>query len=183
MNIELSGEDLRKMPSNLAASLVNWLHYERLKPAMTTSNSQCKSDIEQLSLALVSSNPDEQNSHPFTKSVAAVKVFKGHQVSRNHHHIRLTQLFAAGITKARMPVRVKLKQELAKQRGYEYVTKGLSISRKGTVLYENREFDKPSPLATQVNGSSINGWEYVEVMKDGQWVCLNELRRIWRTAP
>jgi hypothetical protein len=181
MNIELSGEDLRKMPPNLVASLVNWLHYERLRPATTTSNSQGKSDVEQLSLAL-NSNSKEQDSHTFTKAVDLVKAFKAHQDSKEHHHIRLTQLFAAGITKAGMPVRVKLKQELAKQRGYEYVTKELSISRKGTVLYKTREFDKPSPLATQVNGSPINGWEYVEVMKDGQWVCLNELRRIWRTA-
>jgi len=166
MNIELSSEDLRQMPSNLSASLVNWLKSERLKPSQPSYSPQSKSDAEQLTLTLVASNRGKQKS----------------RVSSNHTHVRLSQLFDAGFTKSGMSVRVRLKQEAAKKRGYGYITKGLSISSKGTLLYKDEEFDKPSPLAETVNGSAVNGWEYVEVMKDGQWVCLHELRKIWRNA-
>lgn len=164
MNIELSSEDLSRMPSNLSASLVNWLQHERLKPNQLTIKPQ--SNPEQLALTLVTSRRGAQKPY----------------ISSNHAHVRLSQLFDAGFTKPGMLVRVRLKQELAKKRGHDYMTKGLSISSGGTVVYNGREFDKPSPLAKQVNGSAVNGWEYVEVMKGRRWICLDELRKIWRNA-
>lgn len=94
-------------------------------------------------------------------------------------HVRLTQLLDAGITKRGMSVRVKLKRELAKKLGREYIN-SLEISVKGTIVYDGQEFNKPSPLARKINGSSCNGWEYIEVKKDGCWVRLEELRAIWR---
>ncbi|BAZ07927.1 hypothetical protein [Calothrix sp. NIES-3974] len=44
------------------------------------------------------------------------------------------------------------------------------------------EFDKPSPLAAKVNGGAANGWEYIEVKKNDQWIRLEELRQIWRNT-
>lgn len=166
MNIELSSDDLRRMPSNLSASLVNWLQYERLKPSYPPSKPQFQSDAEQLTLTLVASGRELRKS----------------RISSNHAHVRLSQLFDAGFTKSGMAVRVRLTQEVAKKHGHDYVTKGLSISSKGTVIYNGQEFDKPSPLAKQINSSAVNGWEYIEVMKGGQWVCLDDLRKIWRKA-
>lgn len=99
-----------------------------------------------------------------------------------HTHIRLSQLLDAGITQVGMDVRVRLEAEVSKKTGHRYVTKKLKISTKGTVIYNGQEFNKPSPLAQSINESSVNGWEYVEVKKNGQWVCLDELRQIWRKA-
>jgi len=76
-------------------------------------------------------------------------------------------------------VRVRLKRDLAQKLGRNYIN-SLEISIKGTILYDGQDFDKPSPLAEKVNGSSANGWEYIEVKKNDQWICLNELREIWR---
>lgn len=94
-------------------------------------------------------------------------------------HVRLTQLLDAGITKRGMSVRIKLKRDLAKKRGREYIN-SLEISATGTIVHDGQEFDKPSPLAAKINGSSCNGWEYIEIKKDGCWVRLEELRAIWR---
>lgn len=182
MNIELNSEDLRRMPQTLSANLLTWLQYERLKPS-PRSNSSAKTDVQQLSLV---SNLS-QGSQPSRISADAAPKSKtssygAPQISSAHTHVKLSQLLDAGITRTGMAVRVRLKQELATQRGHEYVTKGVAISPRGTVVYKGQEFDKPSPLAKQVNSSAVNGWEYVEVMKDGQWVCLDELRKIWRNA-
>ncbi|NMG19325.1 hypothetical protein DP116_07585 [Brasilonema bromeliae SPC951] len=78
-----------------------------------------------------------------------------------------------------MPVRVKLKREEAKKRSRDYIN-NLEISVKGTIVYNGEEFEKPSPLAAKVNGGAANGWEYIEVKKDNQWICLDTLRKIWR---
>lgn len=150
MNIELTGDDLRRMPSTLSAALVNWLQYQGLK-TRPPSKPLYQSDTEQLPLTPVT--PEERTQKLYFSS--------------NHAHVRLSQLFDAGFTKTGMAVRVRLKQEVAKERGHHYVTKGLDISSKGTVIYNGQEFDKPSPLAKQVNGSAVNGWEYVEVMTGG----------------
>jgi hypothetical protein len=93
-------------------------------------------------------------------------------------HIKLTQLFDAGIIKPKMTVRVKLTRDRVKQLGREYIN-GLEISPKGTIIYQGEEFNKVSPLATAVNGTSntLNGWEYLEVKKDGQWISLDDLRK------
>lgn len=168
MNIELSHEDLCQMPPSLATGILNWLQYQRLKP-MTLSQPSTARSAEQLKLQLVESGKES----PKTSTVEFKRV-------PNHTHIRLTQLLDAGITKAGMAVRVRLKADIAKKTGHRYVTKNLQISTKGTVVYNGQEFNKPSPLAESINGSSANGWEYVEVKKNGQWVCLDELRQIWR---
>lgn len=94
-------------------------------------------------------------------------------------HVKLTQLLDAGITKRGMSVRVKLKRDLTKKLGREYIN-NLEISPTGTIVHDGQEFDKPSPLAGKINSSSCNGWEYIEIKKDGCWVRLEELRAIWR---
>lgn len=38
------------------------------------------------------------------------------------------------------------------------------------------------PLAAKFNGGAVNGWEYIEVKKDNQWIRLEELRHIWRSS-
>ncbi|NJR61948.1 MAG: hypothetical protein HC769_25835 [Cyanobacteria bacterium CRU_2_1] len=180
MLLQLSDSDLAKMPPSLSTALVNWLQCERLKPAQPTGNSQRKTDAEQLALTLVSASSIKQNLQVASKPVTSIQSSNSDRTRKTRSHIRLTQLFAVGIIKPGMPVRVRLKQELAKKCGHEYGIKDLSISPKGTVLYQGEEFDKPSPLAARVNGSATNGWEYIEVLKNGQWVCLDELRKIWR---
>jgi len=103
------------------------------------------------------------------------------QEKADHSYVKLTQLFDAGITKRGMPVRVKLKRDVAKKLHREYIN-GLQMSAKGTIVHNGKEFDKPSPLAAEVNGSAANGWEYIQVKKDDQWVCLDILRKIWRNS-
>ncbi|MDY6781056.1 MAG: hypothetical protein SW833_00610 [Cyanobacteriota bacterium] len=176
MNIELSSEDLRQMPPTLATGLLNWLQCQRLKPS-ALNQSAAPDNAEQLSLKLVEPSIKPRKSHA-SETVTAVKAGK----SPKHPQIRLSQLFDAGITKAGMAVRVKLKAEKARTTGHDYVTKDLKISQSGTVIYNEQEFNKPSPLAQEVNGSSANGWEYVQVKKNGQWVSLNELRQVWRKS-
>lgn len=88
-------------------------------------------------------------------------------------------LLDAEITKRGRSVRVKLKRDLAKKLGREYIN-NLEISPTGTIVYDGQGFDKPSPLAGKINGSSCNSWEYIEIKKDGCWVRLEELRAIWR---
>lgn len=167
MNIELNREDLDQMPPSLATSLLIWVQYQHFKP----KKSKTSNHSEQLTLRLV------EPSEPKLKDLALETL---PSTKTKHKHVRLSQLLDAGITKTGMTVRVRLKAELARKSGYSYVTKGLQISGKGTVLYDGKEYDKPSPLAEKINGSSVNGWEYVEVKKNGQWVCLDQLRQIWR---
>ncbi len=168
MNIELNHEDLCQMPPSLATGLLNWVQYQRLKP-VTLNQASTADKANQLKLQLV--EPVKQS--PKNSAVELKRAPK-------HTHIRLSQLLDAGITKVGMAVRVRLKADVAEKTGYRYVTKNLKISAKGTVVYNGQEFNKPSPLAESINGSSANGWEYVEVKKNGQWVCLDELRLIWR---
>lgn len=47
----------------------------------------------------------------------------------------------------------------------------------GTIFHERQEFDKVSPLAGKLNGSTLNGWEYLEVKKDGEWIKFDTLRQ------
>jgi hypothetical protein len=175
MHIELSSEDLRRMPSDLSASLVNWLQCERLRSTVTAKNFQHEGKTEQLNLPLARSSSNGRSTDD-SPTQSQTLVANGYGAC----HIRLTQLFAAGITKPGMPVRVRLKKELAKKHGYDYVAKDLRISDRGTVVHCGEEFDKPSPLAGKVNGSTANGWDYIQVFKNGQWIDLKELREIWR---
>ncbi len=165
MDIHLSDSDISQMPEPGRTWFLNWLP-EFLKtkrsefdqvPARQQSN-EPQVPPSQLVLNLETQTPEEK---------------------AEHSHVRLTQLFDAGITKRGMPVRVKLKRDAAKKLGRDY-TNNLEISGKGTIVFNGQEFDKPSPLAAQVNGSSANGWEYIQVKKNDQWVCLDELREIWR---
>ncbi|PMB45488.1 hypothetical protein CEN41_08040 [Fischerella thermalis CCMEE 5330] len=70
---------------------------------------------------------------------------------------------------------------MAKKLQRDYIN-GLEISAKGTIFYKGEEFDKPSPLAVKVYGPGANGWEYIEVKKNDQWIRLEELRQIWRST-
>lgn len=161
MDIYLKDSDLSQMPEQLRSSLFNWLLNTKglqSNPAPVHQMGEPKLSLTQLDLNLDSQTPDEKP---------------------EHSHVRLTQLLDAGITKPGIPVRVRLKREVAKKLGRNYIN-GLEISPKGTIVCNGQEFDKPSPLAAKVNDSSVNGWEYIEVKNNDQWVCLDELREIWR---
>jgi|GEM_PF-7000936 len=96
----------------------------------------------------------------------------------NRTHIRFSYLFDAGITKAGMPVRVQLTKERRKQLGCERnFINGLEISRNGTVIYQGQEYDKVSPLAEAINNCPLNGWQYIEIKKNGDWIKIDNLRQ------
>lgn len=163
MNISLTEEDLSQMPPALRTSLVNWQMTKMSATGqkhVSQHRSKPKETINQLSLL-----PEPEN-----------RVF---EQETNHTHVTLTKLYDAGITKPGMPIRVKLKRDIAKKRGRSYFN-SLEISPRGTVLLEGQEFDKPSPLATKINCSPARGWEYVEIKVNGQWVRLEQLRQTWR---
>jgi hypothetical protein len=173
MQIQLNDVDLQKMPDSLRSELLSWLQYKDLKPVMNLNQQ----------IPTCSENPPKQLSLAVeipTKVDRASTIFNQHK--HDHSHVSLTQLFDAGITKPKMPVRVKLLRAMEKQVGHCYTTTGLTISPKGTFLYKDEEFNKPSPLAYRVIGVTVNGWEYVEVQKNGNWICLDELRKIWRSV-
>jgi hypothetical protein len=165
MHIHLNDDDISRMPEQLRSLFLDWLP-ECLKTK--------KSWSEQVAF--------RQQSQPQV-STKQLDIFESQTLEEkvDHSHVRLTQLFDAGITKRGMSVRVKLKREEAKKRGRDYIN-NLEISVKGTILYDGEEFDKPSPLAAKVNGGAANGWEYIEVKKDNQWVCLDTLRKILRNS-
>jgi len=168
MDIHLKDSDISQMPDPLRRELLQWIpgHLaKKLQQSASTSQPNRKSQahshvFDQLSL----------NFHP---------ELPGDQP--DHSHIRLSQLMDAGYTTPGMPVRVRLKRNLAQKLEREYIN-GLEISAKGTILYNQAEFDKPSPLAAKVNGGGVNGWDYIQVKKNGQWVYLNELRKNWRKS-
>jgi hypothetical protein len=166
MDIHLNDSDISQMPELLRTSFLNWLPQylktKRLQPGVPVceESSKLETSPTQLTfdLAFASQTSEEK---------------------ADNSHVRLSQLFDAGITKRGMPVRIRLKRDVAKKRGRDYLN-GLEISMKGTIVCDGQDFDKPSPLATKVNGGSANGWEYIEVKKNDQWICLDELREIWR---
>jgi hypothetical protein len=158
MDIHLKDSDISQMPDPLRRELLQWIpgHLAK-KPQQSASTSQ----------------PNRK--------------FQAHQLSLNFHggdkpdhsHVLLSELMDAGFTKPGMPVRVRLKRDLAKELGREYIN-GLEISAKGTIFYDQAEFDKPSPLAKIVNKGEVNGWVYVQVKKNGEWIDLDKLRKNWR---
>jgi hypothetical protein len=158
MNIHLSDRDIAQMPESLRNEFLDWLP-ESLKTKNLRLDPVPVPQHDETVIPNHESQIPEENS--------------------DNTHVRLTQLFDAGITKRGMPVRVKLKRKVAKKLSREYVN-NLEISATGTIVYNEQEHDKPSPLAAKINGSAANGWEYVEVKKNDQWVCLDELRQIWR---
>jgi hypothetical protein len=163
MDIRLNNDDLNRMPLELYTELLNWL----------------KTDRSQAKQSLTSQRPVEPRTNPQQLALSLESESQTPEEKAEHSHVRLTQLFDAGITRRGMPVRVKLKRYVAKKLGRDYIN-NLEISGRGTIVFDGQEFDKPSPLAAQVNGSSANGWEYIQVKKNEQWLCLDEVREIWR---
>lgn len=165
MNISLTEDDLSQMPPALRTSLLRWQMSKMSATGQTPIRQhprKPKGIVNQLSLQL-----EPENKVP--------------PAEINPTHVTLIQLYDAGITKRGMPIRVKLKQERARQLRLDYVN-SLEISDRGTIIYEQNEFNKPSPLATKVNGSPAGGWDYVEAKVDGRWVRLEQLRQIWRQS-
>jgi hypothetical protein len=160
MIIQLTDNDLEKMPPTLCNELLQWLQSMQGKTAQQPL-SRCTAEKipQQLALKIDASMPE--------------------QPIPNQSHVRMSQLFDQGLLTESSQVRIRLKRETAKQLGYPYLT-GIQVSPKGTLVYEGEEFEKPSPLAAKVNDGGVNGWEYIEIKRDGQWICLDELRKIWR---
>lgn len=166
MDIHLNDSDISQMPELLRTSFLDWLPQylktNTLQPGVPVRQQSSKPETPPtqltLDLALASQTSEDK---------------------ADNSHVRLSQLCDAGITKPGMPVRVKLKRDLAKKLSRDYIN-SLEISAKGTIFCNGQEFDKPSPLATKVNGGAANGWEYIEIKKNDQWICLDELREIWR---
>jgi hypothetical protein len=165
MYIHLNDSDISQMPERLRHLFLEWLP-EHLK---TKNSSFSQGLVHKLSQTELSS----KQLHIFESPTQ--------EENAEHSQVRLSQLFDAGITNQGMSVRVKLKREVAKKLQRDYIN-GLEISVKGTIFYKGEEFDKPSPLAAKVNGGAANGWEYIEVKKNDQWIRLEELRQIWRST-
>jgi hypothetical protein len=153
MFIQLTDSDLAKMPTALYENLLRWLH-----PDLETITS------------------GESNQPAYGASEEYIRSNTDSREERGKTHVLLSQLLDAGITRSGMPVRVRLKRSSAKAVGRDYLN-SLTISSKGTVLHEGEEFDKPSPLATELNGSPVNGWEYIEIKKGNEWMRLDTLRQ------
>jgi hypothetical protein len=166
MHIHLNDEDISKMPERLRHLFLDWLpEYLKTKNFRSEQISVTQQPKPVVSPTQLLLNLDSQKSED----------------KADNSHVRLSELFDAGMTKRGMAIRVKLKREEAKKRGRDYIN-SMEISAKGTIFYDGEDFDKPSPLATKINGGATNGWEYIEVKKNGEWVCLDELRKIWRNT-
>jgi hypothetical protein len=168
MDIHLNDSDISQMPELLRTSFLDWL-----PKRLNTNPSQ---PADRTPVPQQSSKPETP---PTQLTLDFALVSQTSEEKADNSHVKLTQLFDAGITKRGMPVRVKLKRDVAKKLGRDYIN-SLEISIKGTIVYDGQDFDKPSPLATKINRGSANGWEYIEVKKNDQWICLDELRETWR---
>ena len=163
MNINLTEDDLSQMPSALRTHLLHWQMTKMSAIGQTSvsrHSSKHKESAKQLSLRL-----EPENQVPESEA--------------NHTRVTLAQLYDAGITKRGMPIRVRLKRDRARKLGRSYVN-SMEISATGTIIFQGQEFDIPSPLATEVNGSAAGGWDYIEIKIDGQWVRLEQLRQIFK---
>lgn len=190
MDIHLNDSDISQMPELLRASFLDWLpQYLKTKglqpEVIAHQQSSCLAAYtpfaqnQQQPGVPVCQEPSKPDTSPTQLTLDWAFASQTSEEKADNSHVRLSQLFDAGITKRGMPVRVQLKRDVAKKLGRNYLN-GLEISLKGTIVCDGQEFDKPSPLATKVNGGSANGWEYIEVKKNDQWICLDELRKIWR---
>lgn len=182
MDISLTEGDLSQMPPALRTSLLNWqmTKMSAIRQAhVQREPRKSKETVNQLSLLFESQNQLAEPEINHTHVTLPEPENQFAEAEKTHKHVTLTQLCDAGITKPGMPIRVRLKKHIANQRGRSFFN-SLEISDKGTVLLENQEFNKPSPLATKINGSPAGGWDYVEVKVDGLWVRLEQLRQTWR---
>ncbi len=167
MIIQLSREDLGKMPPALRHDFLGWMQ--------SVSTSCSSAELKQVDEDRV---PSELLDLAESSNVSGNDdVPKGEgQDKRDRSHVRLSQLFDEGLTRAGMSVRVRLTQDRAKEVGRDYLN-SLTISATGTIFHEGQEFDKVSPLAGKLNGCTLNGWEYLEVKKDGEWIKFDTLRQ------
>lgn len=160
MIIQLTDNDLQEMPSELCSELLKWLQPKQPRDdQMPISQAVMEKVPEQLILEVNGSVLD----YP----------------TPDYSRVRVSQLFDMGLIEENSQVHIWLKRNKARQLAHSYVM-SIQISSQGTLTYEGEKFDKPSPLAAKVNGGAINGWEYIEIKRHGQWICLNELRKIWR---
>jgi hypothetical protein len=167
MLIQLTDNDLAKMPTMLRESFLGWL--QSLNSGSNPAELEQKEDYRTTSDSLesVESSNGASNSDDFRAEQRGKK---------DRSHVRLSQLFDEGLTRAGMSVRVRLTRDRAKEIGRDYLN-SLTISATGTIFHEGQEFDKVSPLAGKLNGCTLNGWEYLEVKKDGEWIAFDVLRR------
>lgn len=99
MHIHLNDEDISKMPESLYRSLLDWLlKTKNLRFEQTQVIQQPKPVVSSTQLLL---NLDSQKSED----------------KADNSHVRLSELFDAGMTKRAMAIRVKLKRKEAKKRG------------------------------------------------------------------
>lgn len=161
MLIQLTDSDLAKMPGDLCKDLLKWL-----QSVNSCSLTGVKKQLQDSSLEKIKAGGLEIER----------RITINQEGKREMHHILLSQLFDAGITRSGMPVRVRLTRKQAKASGRDYLN-GLTISSRGTVIHDGQEFNKPSPLAAKLNGSAANGWEYIEVKKGNDWIRLDNLRQ------
>ena len=188
MLLQLTDADLEQMPLSLSADLLQWLQSRQTKAFQQTISLPAPETMPQqldLKVDLPISKLKNSQQRSFGKVPQPAHISEAQQVSSKdsceHSHVRIAQLFDMGLLSEKTQIRIRLKQDRAKLTSYSYVTNA-QVSSRGTVIYEGEEFDKPSPLATKVNGGSVNGWEYIEIKRNGQWVCLDELRQVWRNA-
>ncbi|MCA6597913.1 MAG: hypothetical protein IM539_16855 [Pseudanabaena sp. M046S1SP1A06QC] len=148
------------MPVNLQTDLKRWLRNRQPQNLPNASRKTVKPSVGQLAIDF---NP------PSNKS-------------RHQQRIKLSELLDAGLISPKMPVRVRLRREIADELGRIYIN-GMVVSRNGCVVYNEIEYERPSPLAMAVNQDrTANGWEYVEVKtRKGDWVRLEELRSLLNT--
>jgi hypothetical protein len=167
MLIQLTDRDLAQMPQRLCNDLLQWLQVKQSNvfPPLTA----VQETPEHLTLKI-------------DRPQTSVRLVKNTQSSTPDAHVRLSQLFDMGLFSQNSQIRVRLKREKTQQIGYGYITTGIQVSPTGAIVYGGEEFDKPSPLASKINGGGTNGWDYIEIKQKGEWICLGELRKVWRRA-
>lgn len=190
MIIQLTDADLKQMPSSLSTDLLQWFQLRQAETYQDNSSSLATEAMSQqldFKIDLPIENLEKEQQQREMDSKGSRFAYSNQLQrdtacdSREASHVRISQLFDMGLLSEKTQIRIRLKQDSARLAGYRYVT-NIQISSKGTVSYQGEAFDKPSPLVAKVNGSSANGWEYIEIKRNGEWVCLDELRKIWRKA-
>lgn len=162
MEITFTYDDLKQMPPKLSSELMAWMNHKN----QTKDKSK-------------SSGISNQPQPPLLELLERNNQNKGRRKRKSQPQTPLSELLDAGITKPKMPVRVRLTQEMAQKIGRDFIN-GMEISNTGTIYYNKKEYKKPSPLADEINKTSLNGWDYVQVKKNNQWIYLKDLRQIYQ---